>query len=176
MPAVYSLGGFEMKKRTIIKIITSSVTFTALSGVNVYLSAVMHRFFAKESIVIGTFSENIAVIRSSPACLKIFFCFEIFIILGLILSCISRVSEYKSGLKQVAAGIYIPEEAGEKQYGSARFMTKEEIDKTFDSGYIKTSNSIVRMLVKKGYSDLEFMRKDLIQNEDRTNIETGDIE
>lgn len=42
-------------------------------------------------------------------------------------------NEYRSDKKKVTDDLYIPERAGQEQYGSARFMDKEEKEKAFET-------------------------------------------
>ena len=42
-------------------------------------------------------------------------------------------NEYRSDKKKVTDDLYIPEQAGQLQYGSARFMDKDEKGKAFET-------------------------------------------
>ena len=48
-------------------------------------------------------------------------------------------NEYKSDKKKVTDDLYIPESAGQLQYGSARFMNKEEKEEAFETAILPKS-------------------------------------
>ena len=63
--------------------------------------------------------------------LVLFFSITVLLLCCLVFSLDNK--PYKSALTEVARGISIPVSAGQLQHGSARFLTKDEIDQSFAS-------------------------------------------
>ncbi len=80
--------------------------------------------------------------------------------LGLIAAQLSRTSTYKSDMVKISKNIEIPQRAGQNQYGSARFYRDDELDTVFTEIKINKQDSYIQELMKHGYDDLEFMKKE----------------
>ena len=89
----------------------------------------------------------------------IFWCIQIFVVLGLVLLIVSRIASMESKMNRITADIKTPAVAGQKQHGSARWQTKKEIFKNFDVARLKKDNPVIKDLMKHGYDDLEFYKK-----------------
>lgn len=61
--------------------------------------------------------------------------------------------KYKSNLYQVAPGIRIPRPEGQGQYGTAWWMTREEIRDTFAAVRLRRKDPVLQELVQHGYDD-----------------------
>ena len=72
----------------------------------------------------------------------------------------SRTSTYKSDMVKISKNIEIPQRAGQNQYGSARFYRDDELDTVFTEIKINKQDSYIKELMKHGYDDLEFMKKE----------------
>ncbi len=80
---------------------------------------------------------------------------------GLLLLCISilvfrqRGSIFESELNSITDTIKTPVKAGQNQNGSARWLSKREFDKCFDSVEIDGNNSVIQSLINTGEADLK---------------------
>lgn len=142
------------------KYVTAIVVFIILSAVNIYFSVMLHKIFSKapDALRFDTLSSSIDMIIHIKGARVIFLTFELFIILGLAAAQITRVNSYQSDLIKITEDIYIPKEVGEKQYGSARFYTKDELNKVFTIVKISKSSHNIAELMAHGYDDLEFIK------------------
>lgn len=76
-------------------------------------------------------------------------------------------------LVEVAKGIKIPKSAGEGQYGTARFMKKEEIDQVFDKIVLDKNNPNIQKLLKDEKTETFLENSGLVVNfEKKGNKET----
>lgn len=139
------------------KVIAMSMVFIGLSALNVFFSAMIHRFFshAADWMRFGTFVENLNIILSNENVRKIYLSIEILIALGLVLASLTRIQTYKSDLVKITEDISIPKSVGQYQYGSARFYNKDEINKVFGVVNISKSDNLIRELIERGYDDLQ---------------------
>lgn len=142
------------------KYVTAIVVFIILSAVNIYFSVMLHKIFSKapDALRFDTLLSSIDMIIHIKGARVIFLTFELFIILGLAAAQITRVNSYQSDLIKITEDIYIPKEVGEKQYGSARFYTKDELNKVFTIVKISKSSPNIAELMAHGYDDLEFIK------------------
>lgn len=148
------------RKNKVTKYVTAIVAFVLLSVVNIYFSVMLHKILARtpEVFRFDTLATSIDMIIRIKGARLIFLTFELFIILGLIAAQITRVSSYQSELIKVTDDIYIPKEVGEKQYGSARFYNKDELNKVFTVVKISKYSPDIAELMAHGYDDLEFLK------------------
>lgn len=77
-------------------------------------------------------------------------------------------NEYKSDKKKITDDLYIPEQAGQLQYGSARFMDPEEKDRNFETEILPRDYQAAPMRERKGgiivgYEKVKAMRKPSFQ-------------
>lgn len=145
------------RKKT--KYITAVIVFVVLSICSIFLSAIIHKILIKDSswFMLSSFGETVKIVIHDKGARTIFFGFEILIVLCLVASQLSRTTAYRSELVSVAQNIEIPKEAGEKQYGSARFYRDDELDAVFDTVTIKEYDKFISDLMQQGYDDLKFM-------------------
>ena len=64
---------------------------------------------------------------------------------------------YESSMIEVTPQIKIPAPAGQKQFGSARFMSEDEKD-IFGVIYIKR-DKIIKNLINHGYDDISHLKR-----------------
>ncbi len=86
----------------------------------------------------------------------IFWCIQIFVVLGLVLLIASRMVSMESKMITITDDIKTPAVAGQKQHGSARWQTKKEIFNSFNVARLDENNTVIGELIKHGYDDLEF--------------------
>ena len=113
-----------MKKKT--KYITAAIVFVLLSLCNIFVSAIFHKMLIKDNqwLTFAPFIETCKLVFSNMGARSIFLAFEVFIVLGLIAAQLSRTSTYKSDMVKISKNIEIPQQAGQNQYGSARFLPR----------------------------------------------------
>ncbi|MEM5816695.1 MAG: hypothetical protein AAGU16_02365 [Desulfitobacterium hafniense] len=86
----------------------------------------------------------------------------IFFLLFLILSAVAVLFmlfehsyiNYKSDMQTITPAIKTPKAEGQGQYGTARWMEKDEIPDTFTVVQIDRNDSLIRRLMDEGRSDL----------------------
>ena len=143
-----------MKKKT--KYITAANVFVLLSLCNIFVSAIFHKMLIKDNqwLTFAPFIETCKLVFSNMGARSIFLAF------GLIAAQLSRTSTYKSDMVKISKNIEIPQRAGQNQYGSARFYRDDELDTVFTEIKINKQDSYIQELMKHGYDDLEFMKKE----------------
>lgn len=70
----------------------------------------------------------------------------------------SDKTTYKSELRQITDKISTPVAYGEKQYGSAQWLKKDEYSKAFCVANLRTKKGILPELMRQGKDDLTFLR------------------
>lgn len=147
-----------MKRKTIVAVI---VCIAALF-INMYFSTIVHELLIGIFGGVKTLSVNhcISSIKSNHNHFVIFISLQLFAMLGVSLLLLNRYGDYISNMIRVTDDIRTPIPAGQKQHGSARWLTKKEQYKTFDIARLSIKNPLIRELVKCGHDDLEFMKKD----------------
>lgn len=87
--------------------------------------------------------------------LLLFLCLNGFTVLFAIFFFTANNKPYQSELKQITPKISTPVSAGQKQFGSAEWLTEKEKDSAFESFILNTNDSTVKTLIKQGYDDLQ---------------------
>lgn len=62
--------------------------------------------------------------------------------------------KYRSGMRQIVPGVETPMPEGQGQYGTARWMPKENIPKAFTVVRIDRDSRLIRQLLAEGEDDL----------------------
>ena len=91
--------------------------------------------------------------------LYLFTAFEITIILGSILYAFTNHKTYQSDLIKITPNIVTPSPAGQKQFGSARWMTKEEKEKSFTTCDLKKNDKLINYLMVHGSDDIDVVKE-----------------
>lgn len=91
--------------------------------------------------------------------LALFLLFEGFILLSGAYLFIMNQKAYQSKLIEVTPLISTPVSAGQKQFGSARWLTDKEKDDEFELCQLSTNDSIIKMLLSSGKMDYEGCEK-----------------
>ena len=144
------------------KLIVAAVCFIAALFVNVYLSTIVFQVVGRtfDGFSNISFFAGLKSIMENGTHQTIFWCIQIFVVLGLVLLIVSRIASMESKMNRITADIKTPAVAGQKQHGSARWQTKKEIFKNFDVARLKKDNPVIKDLMKHGYDDLEFYKKE----------------
>ena len=86
----------------------------------------------------------------------------------------NKMTRYKSNMIKVTDDIYIPEPAGQGQYGTAHFLDKKELDKKYKYNILDENNEVVKMLLQpdeKENSEIKYyLDKGGISKEDSENL------
>ena len=144
------------------KLIVAAAVFVAALFVNVYFSTIVFQLISKSYTGFGgiSFLGGIKSIFTNNTHETIFWCIQIFVVLGLALLIVSRIATTAGRMIKVTADIKTPAIAGQKQHGSARWQTKKEIYQKFDVARLDKNNPIIKELIEHGYDDLEFYKNE----------------
>lgn len=144
------------------KLIVAAAVFVAALFVNVYFSTIVFQLISKSYTGFGgiSFFGGIKSIFTNDTHQTIFWCIQIFVVLGLALLIVSRIATTAGRMIKVTADIKTPAIAGQKQHGSARWQTKKEIYQKFDVARLDKNNPIIKALIEHGYDDLEFYKNE----------------
>ena len=144
------------------KLIVAAAVFVAALFVNVYFSTIVFQLISKSYTGFGgiSFLGGIKSIFTNNTHQTIFWCIQIFVVLGLALLIVSRIATTAGRMIKVTADIKTPAIAGQKQHGSARWQTKKEIYQKFDVARLDKNNPIIKDLIEHGYDDLEFYKNE----------------
>ncbi|WP_406242038.1 hypothetical protein ACF3M2_14110 [Tissierella carlieri] len=144
-----------MEKSTKGKILIASFEVIIGTVVNIYFSAYLHNLLSNTKVpLIPKFSQSIVSIVSIKQNLLLFLCFEVFVLLIAAYIITTKDKAYQSDLMKITPNIFTPVAAGQKQFGSARWMKKEEKDKAFPICKLDKSDKSIEYLIKVGDSDM----------------------
>lgn len=128
---------------------------------NAYFSTTVHLLLTKKitTLQISNFKYCLASMASSKEHLMLFLCLNGFVVLFAIFFFVANNKPYQSELKQITPKIYTPVSAGQKQFGSAEWLSEKEKDSAFESFILNTNDNTVKTLIKQGYDDLREIKK-----------------
>lgn len=124
------------------------------SLINIYFSTLFHQILSGGEIEVPNIKMFIISIRDKNH-LKLFFSLELLVLLLGIIYISINDKTYQSDLIEITPNISTPAPAGQKQFGSARWMTNEEKKKTFPICKIDKTDKVIDYLIKHGYDDLK---------------------
>lgn len=153
-----------MKRKTIVAVIVC----IAAVFINMYFSTIVHELLNKtfDGVNTMTITHCINSLKTNQNHFTIFISLQLFVMLGIVLLLVNRYGDFISNMLRVTDDIKTPVVAGQKQHGSARWLTKKEQYKTFDIAQIRVKNPVINQLIDQGYDDLKFMkRKTVTKNE-----------
>lgn len=144
------------------KLIVAAAVFVVALFVNVYFSTIVFQLISKNYTGFGgiSFFGGIKSIFTNDTHQTIFWCIQIFVVLGLAILIVSRIATTAGRMIKVTADIKTPAIAGQKQHGSARWQTKKEIYQKFDVARLDKNNPFIKDLIEHGYDDLEFYKNE----------------
>ncbi len=128
---------------------------------NAYFSTTVHLLLTKKitTLAIPNLKYCLASMASSKEHLMLFLCLNGFAVLFSIFFFVANNKTYQSELKQITPKISTPVSAGQKQFGSAEWLSEKEKDSAFESFILNTNDSTVKALIKQGYDDLREITK-----------------
>ncbi len=169
------LGGRNLGRQKKIKLIFSLLFIIFGTMANVYFSTFLHQILSNKTIQISFLSLNLSSFLDCIKGLKtnnnhfmLFVSFEILIMLSGLFFLFLNDKPYQSDLIKVTPDISIPVPAGQKQFGSARFMTEKEKLKAFPICTLNKNDKLINYLMKHGYDDL-YENKDDDKDGDKDN-------
>jgi type IV secretion system protein VirD4 len=125
--------------------------------VNLYFSTNLHLLLSRQKTIISIPSLKYCIesIASSKEHLVLFLCLNGFILLFAVFIYAANNKPYQSELRQITPKISTPVPAGQKQFGSAEWLTEKEKDTAFNSFTLNTDDCIVKILIEHGFDDVE---------------------
>ncbi|WP_051533791.1 VirD4-like conjugal transfer protein, CD1115 family [Desulfitibacter alkalitolerans] len=140
-----------------ISLLLSLITLVAGTIINIVLSANLHYLLLKKMTIIKfvPFTESMKSIVSDQQHLALFLCFEGFVALASIYLIAMNSKPYQSNLRAITPNISTPVPAGQKQFGSAEWLTDKEKDRAFNTYVLKKNHSLIKNLIKSGDEDLK---------------------
>ena len=145
------------KNETKIKVITVLLILFLGTILNLYFSTLLHELLSKRisELNLPSLISSIHSIKTDKNHLYLFIAFQATIILGSILYLVTNNKPYQSDLIKITPNIMTPAPAGQRQFGSARWMTKDEKEKNFSNCIIKKNDKLINYLIKHGYDDIK---------------------
>nr|WP_250860449.1 type IV secretory system conjugative DNA transfer family protein [Oceanirhabdus seepicola] len=102
--------------------------------------------------------------------LLLLLCLNGFAVLFAIFFFVANNKPYQSELRQITPNISTPVSAGQKQFGSAKWLAEKEKDIAFESFSLNPNDSKVKILIEQGYDDVqEIMEGRECENEKEEN-------
>jgi len=126
-----------------------------------YFSTIVHLLLTKKitTLAIPNLKYCLESMASSKKHLMLFLCLNGFIVLFAIFFFVANNKPYQSELEQITPKISTPVSAGQKQFGSAEWLSEKEKDTDFESFILNTNDSTVKTLIKQGYDDVKEILK-----------------
>lgn len=128
---------------------------------NLYFSTIIHYLLTKEmtTLSVPNLKNCIQSMAVSRRHLLLFLCLDGFAALFSIFYFVANNKPYQSDLREITSKISTPVPAGQKQFGSAEWLTEKEKDSAFNSFMLNTKDSAVKALIEHGYDDLKGFEK-----------------
>lgn len=143
----------QKRNKIIISILILIIGFTF----SVFFSTIFHKLLSRDinNLSFPKFEDCLKSLMSSQKHLKLFLSFLIISLLASVGFYFSNDKAYQSQLTKITPMIYTPVKAGQNQHGSARWLTEKEKKEIFKSYSLKSSDSYMKELIKKGEEDLK---------------------
>ncbi len=155
-----------MDKQKKVKLLISLFILILGTLINMFFSTLLHQILMGEEIVLPNINMFINSIGDKNH-LKLFLSLELLVLLLGILYISINDKTYQSDLIKITPNISTPAPAGQKQFGSARWMTSEEKKKAFSICKIDKNDKVIAYLIKHGYDDLQDDLMDYEEEGDR---------
>lgn len=113
---------------------------------NIYFSTIVHNFLGGvRQLSFPDFMGAIDSIKGNTQHLALLLCLQGIICCFIAMLLLSDNKPYRSSFMEVTPRIFTPVAAGQKQFGSAEWLDKRELDQSFNSYSLK--ESIVKQLI-----------------------------
>lgn len=124
---------------------------------NIYFSANLHFLLSKQMKVLSLISlkESINSMATSEAHLSLFLCLQGFALLIAVFYYVANLKPYQSELVEITPQISTPVVAGQKQFGSAKWLAEKEKDVAFESFELDSNDSRFKPMLSENKRELE---------------------
>ncbi|TYQ17835.1 UNVERIFIED_CONTAM: type IV secretion system protein VirD4 [Acetivibrio alkalicellulosi] len=159
------------------KLLISSLIFLVVVFINIYLSTMIHFLLTKQmtSIESKEFIECIKSIVSSKSHRMLFLCLNGFGILFALFYFVSNNKPYQSELRTITSKIKTPIPAGQKQFGSAEWLTEKEKDQVFQFYILKHNDKAINDLINEAYKESREIIEDSKVKDDKNSYQNQKI-
>lgn len=139
------------------KLIVAVLIFIVGTVANIYFSTILHLALSRhlQGSPPPTLYRCLHSIVTNQKHLVLFLCLTCFVLLAAVFYYLANNKPYQSQLRQITSNISTPVPVGQKQYGSAEWLTEAEKEKYFKSFYLDSKNPLVKELINRGYEDIE---------------------
>lgn len=150
-----------MEKKKRVKLVISVLLFTLGTMGAIFISSYLHIFLSKglENIRLIELKEATTIIKLNTKARHLFIAFELAILLISVFYYFMKDNFYESELIEITPKIKIPKPAGQMQFGSARFIDNNDIEKLFTVSRIKNKDSLIKELLKFGDNEFQIIKK-----------------
>lgn len=143
----------DNRKKLLISLLIFLTGFIA----NIYFSSALHLILSGKMSVLKLIPlrDCISSIATAKQHMMLFLCLQGFVALLCILYFTANNKPYQSELREITPQIRTPVLAGQKQHGSAEWLSEREKDIAFNSADINFCDSYIKRLVKEGCRDIQ---------------------
>ena len=143
------------------KLLVCALIFFGGGFLNLFFSAALHGLLTREitRLTIIPLGECLAGLVSSHQHLMLFLCLQGFVSILALMFFLTNFRPYESTLDEITPEIQTPRAVGQYQHGSARWLSDEEKNKTFESFVLDPADPAIRELLRTGYDGLDFMKE-----------------
>ncbi|ADL52060.1 VirD4-like conjugal transfer protein, CD1115 family [Clostridium cellulovorans] len=137
---------------------------------NIYFSTNLHLLLSRQStrLSIPETKYCIESMVSSKQHLMLFLCLNSLIVILVVLLMMTNNKPYESRLISITPDISTPVAVGQKQFGSARWLTEKEKEEAFESFILDEEDPLIKYLIEHGQDDLkEDIEKEGEENEEK---------
>lgn len=139
------------------KLLISLLIFITGLIANIYFSTALHLILSgrMRTLTITPIEKCIQSIASDQVHRMLFLCLQGFVLLMAIFFYISNNKPYQSKLREITSKIKTPVSAGQKQHGSAEWLSDREKEIAFCSYCLKPGDRLIKGLIKQGFDDIQ---------------------
>lgn len=147
--------------RTKPKLLVCALIFFGGGFLNLFFSAALHGLLTRTitRLTLIPIGECVAGLLSSRQHLMLFLCMQGFVSILAVLFFLTNFHPYRSDLDEITPEIQTPRAVGQYQHGSARWLSDEEKEKSFESFILDPGDPTIRELIKTGYDGLDFLKE-----------------
>jgi len=149
------------------KLLISALIFLVGLWINIYFSTNLHFLLSRQMDVLALvpLKNCLKSMAMSEAHLSLFLCLQGFASLCAIYFYVANMKPYQSDLIDITPTISTPVSAGQKQFGSAKWLTDKEKMQVFKSYNLNTTDSNFNRIKRLNLEELEFINGRMIEDE-----------
>lgn len=150
------------------RFLVSCLIFLTGLIVNIYFSEALNLILSRRVKMLRfvPITECILSIVSQKQHTLLFLCLQGFIILLAFLYYFTNSKPYQSELKEITPQIRTPVPAGQKQHGSAKWLSDKEKEKAFDTAVLDLEDKYIKKLMTDGSSDIHKGNEFILKGDD----------